>query len=60
MIRELLTHKLGKMVSGCCPGHDDWPDSTYRGKRSKRARSRDKQKEHQYARTLNKRTLKDI
>ncbi len=41
----------------CCPGHDDWPCDSYKNRRSKRARSRDKKKEHKLARTLVKRAL---
>lgn len=41
----------------CCPGHDMWPTDTYSSNRSKRARSRDKKKEHKYARTLANRKL---
>ena len=57
MKREILNHKLRRTVNGSCPGHDDWPDETYRSRRSKRARSRDKQKEHQLARTFTKQDL---
>lgn len=54
MKREL---KKLKHVESCCPGHDDWPDQTYKNKRSKRARSQDKKKEHKYVRTLVGRNL---
>jgi hypothetical protein len=54
MRREILQHKRMKIISGCCPGHDDWPRETYRGKRSKHARSRDIKKEHRYARRKTK------
>lgn len=60
MKRELLNHKKKRNVSGCCPGHDDWPEETYRGKRSKKARSRDKQKEHKYVRILNRREVEGL
>ena len=38
--------------SWCCPGHDEWPSDTYGSNRSKRARSRDKKKEHRHARRI--------
>ena len=58
MKRELMQLE-GKHLLGCwcCPGHDKWPNDTYRSNRSKRARSRDKQKEHKLARTVAKRSL---
>lgn len=56
MKREILNHKRG--VCGCCPGHDEFPTETYNNNRSKQARSRDKKLEHQVARTINKRKLK--
>jgi hypothetical protein len=55
MKREILIHKQHRDIGGCCPGHDEYPDETYKSNRSKRARSRDKQKEHQYVRTLHRR-----
>lgn len=55
MKREILNHKLGGIISGCCPGHDDWPIETYRNRRSKAARSRDIRREHKYVRTLARR-----
>jgi hypothetical protein len=58
MRREILTVKRGRDVSGCCPGHDDFPHETYRSRRSKRARARDKKIEHQYARSLLKRGVR--
>lgn len=48
MKREILA--LRRDVSGCCPGHDVYPDDTYSSNRSKRARSRDIGKEHRYVR----------
>lgn len=57
MKREILNHKQSLFISGCCPGHDDWPVDTYRSRRSKKARARSKQKEHQYVRTLAKKDL---
>jgi hypothetical protein len=55
MRRELDT--LHKNHSGCCPGHDDFPNDVYRNNRSKRARSRDKKREHKFVRTLVNRIL---
>lgn len=52
-IQNLLRH-----VSGCCPGHDKYPDDTYRSNRSKRARARDKKAEHQHARSILNRLAK--
>ena len=54
MKREILKHKLASAISGCCPGHDDWPNDTYSNNRSKKARSRDKAREHRTARHLSK------
>jgi len=50
MKREILKFKRGLDISGCCPGHDDWPHETYSSNRSKRARARDIGKEHRYVR----------
>jgi hypothetical protein len=50
MRREICLVKKLRDVSGCCPGHDDWPHETYKSKRSKRARARDKAREHRYVR----------
>lgn len=58
MKRLILSFKRG--VCGCCPGHDQFPNDTYKSRRSKKARSRDKKVEHQMARTLMKRNLKEI
>jgi hypothetical protein len=55
MRREIASFK--RQVSGCCPGHDTFPCETYSSNRSKRARARDKQLEHQMARSLHKRAL---
>lgn len=46
--------------SGCCPGHDKFPDQTYGNRRSERARSRLKKVEHQRARRRAKRILDDL
>ena len=57
MKREIL--KLKRHVSFCCPGHDTFPNETYNSRRSKHARARDKQLEHQVARSISKRQLRD-
>ena len=57
MKREIL--KLKPKVTTCCPGHDKYPDDVYRNHRSKKARSRDKKKEHQHARSIQKRKLRE-
>lgn len=44
-------------ITGCCPGHDVYPDDTYSSRRSKKARARDKKKEHQHARSIAKREM---
>ncbi len=56
MKRELK--QLQPFQDECCPGHDTWPTETYKSNRSKRARARDKKKEHKYVRTLANRKLK--
>lgn len=59
MKRELLSleDKDHRPDTWCCPGHDKWPAETYRNNRSKKARSRDKQKEHKYVRSVAKQIL---
>lgn len=56
MKREILNYRRGD--SGCCPGHDKFPTETYSSRRSKKARSRDRQIENQIVRQLQKRQLK--
>ena len=56
-MRELKTLKRLRHINGCCPGHDDFPSDTYRNRRSKKARSRDKAKEHRYVRRTRKQHL---
>ena len=41
----------------CCPGHDKYPNDTYSSRRSKKARSRDKAKEHRHARRVERDNL---
>lgn len=58
MKREIRTIK-GHNVGGCCPGHDDYPSDSYANRRSKKARSRDKAKEHRTARRIVTQKIKD-
>ncbi len=59
MKREIIL--AGIHTGWCCPGHDLYPNETYRSRRSKKARSRDKKIEHQHARSIMKReTQKEI
>lgn len=59
MKREIKQLKV--IEHPCCPGHDTWPTECYGNNRSKKARSRDKKKEHKFVRTLSKRlTIKLI
>jgi hypothetical protein len=60
MKREILDAKRGLHISGCCPGHDDFPIDSYRNRRSKHARSRDKKNEHKYVRRIKKLVLKTL
>lgn len=55
MKRELK--QLQPRQDECCPNHDAWPTECYKNNRSKKARSRDKKKEHKYVRTLVRRLL---
>lgn len=41
----------------CCPGHDNFPNETYRDARSIRARSQHKKKEHRYVRRVKEQML---
>jgi hypothetical protein len=58
MKRTILTYKRG--VSDCYPGHGNFPCETYRNRRSKKARSRDRKKENQVVRQLQKRELQEL
>lgn len=59
MKREILHHSpFNWNISGCCPGHDVYPSETYKSRRSKKARARDKKLEHQHARSIAKRNMK--
>ena len=45
----------------CCPGHDNFPNETYKSNRSKRARSRDIKIKHRYVRRiLSQQLIKEI
>lgn len=52
MRREIKDIRGPKRLDPCCPGHDDWPNDTYKSRRSKRARSRDKGREHRFVRRI--------
>jgi hypothetical protein len=61
MRRQILDIEPGHNTTGCCPGHDNWPSETYRNRRSKRARARDKAIEHRFVRRkLNGELAKEI
>lgn len=60
MRRGILEFKIEKNVSGCCPGHDKYPDDVYRNRKSKKARARGKTKEHKYVRFLSKIALRKV
>jgi len=55
MKRLILT--FNRRVSGCCPGHDNYPNEKYKNNLSTKARSRHIKKEHKYVRTLQEREL---
>jgi hypothetical protein len=59
MEREIALIDNLRKSSWCCPGHDKWPSSTYGSNRSKRARARDKAREHRYARRVTKILFKE-
>ena len=50
MKREIVD--VVRYPSPCCPGHDQFPNDTYRSRRSKKARARDKGVEHRFARRV--------
>lgn len=58
MRREIEFIKSPRALDECCPGHDQWPNDTYRNRRSKRARARDKAKEHRYVRHVRNQELR--
>lgn len=57
MRREIEVYKGPRRMDQCCPGHDDWPNDTYRNRRSKAARARDIKREHRYIRRVLKLNL---
>jgi len=57
MKREYKDIHLLKQLNWCCPGHDTYPCDTYRNNKSKRARSRDKKKEHRYVRRYKRQNM---
>lgn len=54
MRREIETAKLRRNISGCCPGHDDYPNQSYKNRRSKAARSEGIKKEHRAFRRVSR------
>lgn len=54
MKRELKNLKILKFVNCCCPGHDAFPNESYKNRRSKKRRSEDKKREHRYVRRVTK------
>jgi hypothetical protein len=58
MRREIEQLYGPKTLDQCCPGHDEFPNDTYRNRRSKRARARDKAVEHRFVRRARKRELR--
>lgn len=55
MKREIIKHRRGD--SGCCPGHDKFPEEKYKSNRSRKARARDRKVENQIVRQLQKREV---
>lgn len=59
MKREIIDYD--RHCCGCCPGHDRFPNETYKNRRSKKQRAKDKKREHQVARKKAKKAVeKDI
>ena len=46
--REIVSFRT--LTYGCCPGHDLFPIGTYKSRRSKKKRAKDKIKEHKMVR----------
>ena len=57
MKRQILQLRRGDC--NCCPGHDAFPNEAYNNNRSERARARGKKAEHQTARSILKRNLRN-
>jgi hypothetical protein len=55
MKREI---KQLKFLGSCCPGHDKYPNESYRNRRSKKARSKGVKKEHRTARRIVRQRMK--
>jgi hypothetical protein len=51
---------LDRHPSWCCPGHDKFPCETYKNNRSKKARAKGIQLEHQVARQRQKRNTNKL
>lgn len=47
-------------MNGCCPGHDDFHNESYKNRRSKKARSMGKKREHRHVRRLRKADIRFI
>lgn len=54
MRREIETVKRRRDISGCCPGHDDYPVESYKNRRSKAARAEGIKKEHRAFRRVSR------
>lgn len=57
-MRDILKIKRG--VSSCCPGHDSYPNQTYRNRRSKKARARGIKQEHRAFRRIMKQRSRSL
>ncbi|ASV44402.1 hypothetical protein PBI_SCTP2_387 [Salicola phage SCTP-2] len=55
MKREIIEYD--RHCCGCCPGHDRFPNGTYKNRRSKKQRAKDKKREHKVARGFVKRNV---
>lgn len=60
MKRDILLIKRDRHISGCCPGHDSYPNSRYRNKRSQKARSKGKKLEHRAFRRIMKQENRNV
>lgn len=56
MKREIITLK-GRKVSGCCPGHDKYPNDVYKTRLSRKRRRELIKVEHQHVRQMVKRNI---
>jgi hypothetical protein len=55
-MRDIL--KIRRGDCGCCPGHDTFPNDSYKSRRSKKARSNGIKVEHRFVRRYLKQKLK--